>query len=181
MLQRQIVKFLGKQIEYPVGAKDVITSIHSLTWILISVIVTIYRTEIQQLLCIVTTQLRSRICIMTIIESLGPAAATLGGGFFVGVLIGYVLKKVIKIAAVIVGLFLSALAYLQHQQIANINWNKFHQISEHTITALSNAIMQIPTVGHTSDQVAASLTMTSFGIPLTGSISAGFTIGFMKG
>lgn len=27
--------------------------------------------------------------IMTIIESLGPAAATLGGGFFVCVLIGY--------------------------------------------------------------------------------------------
>ena len=45
MLQRQIVvKFLGKQIEYPVGAKDVITSIHSLTWIFISVNVTIYRT-----------------------------------------------------------------------------------------------------------------------------------------
>ncbi len=28
---------------------------------------------------------------------------------------------------------------------------------------------------------AASLSMTSFGIPLTGSMSAGFTIGFMKG
>ena len=41
--------------------------------------------------------------------------------------------------------------------------------------------MQIPTVGHTSDQVAASLMMTSLGIPLTGSMSAGFTIGFMKG
>ena len=28
---------------------------------------------------------------------------------------------------------------------------------------------------------ASSLAMTSFGIPLTGSMSAGFTIGFMKG
>jgi uncharacterized membrane protein (Fun14 family) len=36
----------------------------------------------------------------------------MGGGFFVGILIGYAVKKVIKIAAVIVGLFLSALAYL---------------------------------------------------------------------
>ena len=45
MLQRQIVvKFLGKQIEYPVGAKDVITSIHSLTWIFIFVNVTTHRT-----------------------------------------------------------------------------------------------------------------------------------------
>ena len=33
---------------------------------------------------------------MSIIERFGPAAATPGGGFFVGVLIGYALKKVIK-------------------------------------------------------------------------------------
>jgi uncharacterized membrane protein (Fun14 family) len=32
------------------------------------------------------------------------------GGFFVGILIGYALKKVIKILAVIVGLFLAGLA-----------------------------------------------------------------------
>jgi uncharacterized membrane protein (Fun14 family) len=55
------------------------------------------------------------------IESFGPIAATLGGGFFVGVLIGYALKKVIKIVAVIAGLFLAGLAYLHYQQIANIN------------------------------------------------------------
>jgi hypothetical protein len=29
--------------------------------------------------------------------------------------------------------------------------------------------------------IASSLAMTSFGIPLTGSMSAGFTIGFIKG
>jgi uncharacterized membrane protein (Fun14 family) len=54
----------------------------------------------------------------SIIESFGPTAATLGGGFFVGVLIGYALKKVIKLVAVIVGLFLAGLAYLQYHQIA---------------------------------------------------------------
>ena len=41
------------------------------------------------------------------IESFGTTAATLGGGFFVGVLIGYALKKVIKIVTVTVGLFSS--------------------------------------------------------------------------
>jgi|Kansoi500Nextera_1026154.scaffolds.fasta_scaffold26774_2 uncharacterized membrane protein (Fun14 family) len=64
------------------------------------------------------------------IESLGPTAATIGGGFFVGVLIGYALKKVIKLLAIIVGLFLAGLAYLQYHQIANINWNKLHQIKK---------------------------------------------------
>jgi uncharacterized membrane protein (Fun14 family) len=58
---------------------------------------------------------------MSIIESFGPTVATLGGGFFVGILIGYALKKVIKLLAVIVGLFLAGLAYLQLHQIANIN------------------------------------------------------------
>ena len=122
---------------------------------------------------------------MSIIESFGPTAATLGGGFFVGVLIGYALKKVIKIVAVIVGLFLAGLAYLQSQQIANINWNKLQQISEGAITTLSNLMTQIPGISGTADSHAAatvsSLAMTSFGIPLTGSMSVGFTIGFMKG
>jgi uncharacterized membrane protein (Fun14 family) len=121
---------------------------------------------------------------MTIIESLGPAAATLGGGFFVGILIGYALKKVIKIVAIIAGLFVAGLAYLQYHQIANINWNKLQTVSEGTITTLSNAIiMQISGIsgdGHAAT-TASSLAMTSFGIPLTGSMSAGFTLGFLKG
>jgi uncharacterized membrane protein (Fun14 family) len=118
------------------------------------------------------------------IESLGPAAATLGGGFFVGVLIGYAVKKVIKIAAIIDGLFLAGLAYLQSQQIANINWNKLQTSSESVITTISNAInIQITGISGTSDihTATANLAMTSFGIPLTGSMSAEFTIGFMKG
>ena len=124
----------------------------------------------------------------TIIESFVPAAATMGGGFFVGVLIGYAIKKVIKIVAVIVGLFLAGLAYLQYYQIANINWNKLQTVSEGTITTISNAIiMQIPSIsGGSIDSshaaaTASSLALTNYGIPLSGSMSAGFTIGFIKG
>ncbi len=116
------------------------------------------------------------------IESFGATAATMGGGFFVGILIGYALKKVIKIVAVIVGLFLAGLAYLQYHQIANINWNKIQTVSEGAITTLSNAIIQIQSSGdsHAAATAYSSLAMTSFGIPLTGSMSAGFTIGFIK-
>ena len=49
------------------------------------------------------------------IESFAPTAATVGGSFFVGILVGYALKKVIKLLAVIVGLFLAGLAYLQQE------------------------------------------------------------------
>ena len=111
----------------------------------------------------------------------------MGSSFFVGILVGYALKKVIKIVAVIVGLFLAGLAYLQYHQIANINWNKLQTLSEGAITTLSNAITQISGIsGNNSSEVHAaatvsSLAMTSFGIPLTGSMSAGFTLGFIKG
>jgi hypothetical protein len=58
-------------------------------------------------------------------------------------------------------------------------------VSEGAITTLSNAITQIPGVrsGSSADihAAATSLAMTSFGIPLTDSVSAGFTIGFIKG
>jgi uncharacterized membrane protein (Fun14 family) len=93
--------------------------------------------------------------------------------------------KVIKLVAVIVGLFLAGLVYLQYNQIANINWNKLQTIAEGTITTLSNVVMQIPGTsitninGHAA--ATASLAMTSFGIPLAGSMSAGFTLGFIKG
>ena len=92
------------------------------------------------------------------IESFGPTAATLGGVFFVGLLIGYAIKKVIKIAAVIVGLFLAGLAYLQYHQIANINWNKHQQVSEGALTTLANLTMQIPFIsgGTVSDKPCSS-------------------------
>jgi uncharacterized membrane protein (Fun14 family) len=122
---------------------------------------------------------------MSIVETFGSTAATMGGGFFVGVLIGYALKKVIKLLAVIVGLFVAGLAYLQYHHIANINWNKLQSISEDAITTLSTAIVQIPGFGDSSHAAtvtaSSSLAITSFGIPLTGSMSAGFTIGFIKG
>jgi uncharacterized membrane protein (Fun14 family) len=44
-------------------------------------------------------------------DTFESVAATIGGGFFVGVLIGYTLKKVLKILAVVVGLFFAALAW----------------------------------------------------------------------
>ena len=94
---------------------------------------------------------------MSIVDSFGPADATLGGGFFMGVLVGYALKKIIKIVAIITGVFLVGLAYLQYHQIVNINWNKLQQASEHTIITLSNAIIiQIPGFGDSSHAAATA-------------------------
>jgi|ERR687898_1374509 uncharacterized membrane protein (Fun14 family) len=120
-----------------------------------------------------------------IVESFGPTAAIMDGGFFVDILIGYAVKKVIKIVDVIAGLFLTGLAYLQYHQIANINWNRLQTVFEGAITILANLTMQIPGIsggdGYAAAATASLLAMTSFGVPLTGNMSAGFTIGFIKG
>jgi uncharacterized membrane protein (Fun14 family) len=57
-------------------------------------------------------------------DTLTSMSASIGGGSFGGLLIGYALKKVIKMLAMVVGFFLAGLAFLQYQQIASINWNK---------------------------------------------------------
>ena len=107
-------------------------------------------------------------------------AVTVGGGFFGGILIGYALKKIIKIVAIIAGFFLAALVYLQYQQIASLNWGKLQMISEGALTTLANATQQIPGFDGYSN-APTDLIMTNLGIPLTGSLAIGFTIGFMRG
>jgi uncharacterized membrane protein (Fun14 family) len=71
-------------------------------------------------------------------ENLPSVAATIGGGFLAGILIGYALKKVVKLVAVVIGLFFAGLVYLQYQQILNINWNKLSKTGSryHPLTPL---------------------------------------------
>jgi uncharacterized membrane protein (Fun14 family) len=99
--------------------------------------------------------------------------ASVGGGFFGGILLGYAIKKVVKLIAVIAGLLVAGLAYLQYQQIAFFDWNRIEALFS---TALGNVTANI-----TTNQEVATLAMSSFGIPLTSGMSAGFAVGFMKG
>ena len=105
-------------------------------------------------------------------DFIASISASVGGGFFGGILLGYALKKLVKLIAIVVGLFLVGLAYLQYQQIAFVNWAKV----EGTISTIANA-----TTNAFNDYNIETLAMTNLGIPLTGAMSAGFTIGFMKG
>jgi uncharacterized membrane protein (Fun14 family) len=96
-----------------------------------------------------------------------------GGGFFGGLLFGYAIKKVVKLIAVIAGLSIAGLAYLQYQQIASFDWNRMEVLAS---SALGNVTAQI-----SNSQEATAFVMSNFGIPLTGGTSAGFAVGFMKG
>jgi uncharacterized membrane protein (Fun14 family) len=58
-----------------------------------------------------------------------PFASTIGFGGIVGFLIGFTLKRIMKILAVIAGVFFAALLYLESQHIVNVNWDKLQTIS----------------------------------------------------
>jgi uncharacterized membrane protein (Fun14 family) len=105
-------------------------------------------------------------------DTLTSMSVTIGGGFFGGLLLGYALKKVVKLIAVLVGLFIAGLAYLQYQQLATFNWENI----EDTITSFANTI-----ASSFNDYSIETLGLTNFGIPLTSGMSAGFGIGFTRG
>jgi uncharacterized membrane protein (Fun14 family) len=126
-----------------------------------------------------------------------PLVSTIGFGGIIGFLVGFALKRIMKILGVIAGVFFAALLYLESQHIVNVNWDKLQTISNSvlsTITTTSNAtstsgggmgaIQSI--LGNNSTAAAASIlpitsTLANFGIPLTGSTAIGLTLGFLKG
>ena len=71
---------------------------------------------------------------------LASFVGTVGGGFCIGFITGYAIKKVIKLAALIVGLFIAALAYLEYEQILNMDWHKVQAILRVTLGAVTSLI-----------------------------------------
>ena len=104
-------------------------------------------------------------------ESLIPTVTSIGGGFFIGVMLGYFVKKVIKILMFVVGGLVGLLLYLQQQQVISVNIEKLQD----SFTLILNSMFSS---FHNITQVGDSI---SLGIPLTGGLSAGLAIGLMKG
>jgi uncharacterized membrane protein (Fun14 family) len=72
---------------------------------------------------------------------------------------------------IILGSFFGGIAYLQYHGLVNINWERIEVTSNQAAIALTNAI---------NGQAADSI-MSILGLPLAGSMTIGFVIGFMKG
>ena len=132
-------------------------------------------------------------------NSIMPFVSTIGFGGIAGFLVGFALKRIMKILAVIAGVFFAALMYLESQHIVNVNWDKLQIISNSvlsTITTTTNATTTTgrgvgpiqAILGNNSTVTAAATailpitsTMANLGIPLTGSTAMGFTLGIIKG
>jgi uncharacterized membrane protein (Fun14 family) len=61
-----------------------------------------------------------------------------GGGFLFGAVAGYAIKKVMKIAAVFIGLFVAALAYLSYREWVDVKWAGMEDASRSTLTNASD-------------------------------------------
>jgi uncharacterized membrane protein (Fun14 family) len=104
---------------------------------------------------------------MTTVTDVMQFAGTIGGSFSVGILAGYAIKKIIKIAAIIVGLFIAALAYLEYQRIISVDWEKLQAISQSGIATLANVSTHISNnIGADHTGVTTNLALSNLGIPL---------------
>jgi uncharacterized membrane protein (Fun14 family) len=109
-------------------------------------------------------------------SDLTPVAGTIGGGFFVGLLAGYAIKKVIKIVAVIIGLFVAVLGYLEYQRIIQVDWISLQTVSQSGIIWLTNAVTHISN-NIDADRIGISASNL---IPLASSTSAGLMLGLAR-
>jgi uncharacterized membrane protein (Fun14 family) len=103
-------------------------------------------------------------------ENLFPTAASIGGGFFIGILLGYFVKRIIKILMFVAGGIVGLLLYLQQQQIISVNFGRLQDSSKFILNS----------VGFSFDKMAQIGDTTSLGIPLTASITVAFTVCFLK-
>jgi uncharacterized membrane protein (Fun14 family) len=103
-------------------------------------------------------------------DSLIPVTTSVGGGFFTGLVLGYFVKKVIKILMFVAGGIVGLLLYLQQQQIISVNAERLEGSSTFILATLSSSFDKMTQIGD----------MSSLGIPLAASIAAGFTVALAK-
>ena len=69
-----------------------------------------------------------------------------GGGFLFGAVAGYAMKKVMKIAAVVIGLFVAGLAYLSYRGWVDVKWVAMEDASRSTLTNASEQVVMRLTI-----------------------------------
>jgi uncharacterized membrane protein (Fun14 family) len=113
----------------------------------------------------------------TAVNSLIPQGLPIISGGLIGFVLGWLCRKIIKIAIIGVGLILALLAYLEYHKTITVNWNVAnHQASTllHIITAkMLQVVNNISTDLHSH--------VTAF--PVLGIIGfvPGFAFGIMRG
>jgi uncharacterized membrane protein (Fun14 family) len=108
------------------------------------------------------------------LENIYSIVARSSGSFFASFLIGYFIKKVVKILMFVLGGILTLLLYLQFQEIldVNIRLDKLQRSAE----AIINMAVVNATAIFSNDNNPLFIE-SNLGIPASGSVTAGFVLG----
>jgi uncharacterized membrane protein (Fun14 family) len=105
-----------------------------------------------------------------ILEVYGPTLASGGLAFMMSLMIGYFIKKLLKLIAVVLGFILTVIAYLAYEKIISVDWSEL-QLTSQQIT--SNAAFVLLS---TINGGLAEISLGTFG-----GATAGFILGLLKG
>ena len=97
-------------------------------------------------------------------EFLTPVVYQMGIGGVGGFLVGYTIKKITRLIAIILGFFIIVLIYLGYSDIISVNYDKLSE-------AVSGLVEQAPNI----------LQPIISNLPFAGSFSVGLTLGLKKG
>jgi uncharacterized membrane protein (Fun14 family) len=100
-----------------------------------------------------------------------------GGGFLFEAVAEYAIKKVIKIAAVVVGLFVAGLAFLPYKGWIDVKWMEMENATRSTLADVTTQALH--TLNDTALQLATHSSIAASGLPLATGI--GFVPGLMFG
>jgi len=110
---------------------------------------------------------------------IGGLATSIGIGGFLGFLMGYAIKKILKIIIIVAGLLVGIIYYLQYNGLIALDWAKMEQAVSNLMTNFDGLSLNAPFFPGISDQIFNAI--SNSGIPLTGGFAGGFAFGFSKG
>ena len=95
---------------------------------------------------------------------------------------GYAIKKVMKIAVVVVGLFVAGLAYLSYKGWIDVKWMEMENATRTTLTNVTGQAVHV--LDNTASQFAThSSTIAASGLPIAAGLGfvPGLMVGFKRG
>jgi len=110
---------------------------------------------------------------------IGGLATSVGIGGFLGFLMGYAIKKILKIIIIVAGLLVGILYYFQYNGLITFDWSKLEAAVGNAMANVSGFDLSTPFLPGISDQIMSAI--SNSGVPLTGGFAAGFAFGFSKG
>ena len=93
------------------------------------------------------------------------AGVTVSG--FLGLVVGYAVKKVLKVFAILTGLYLASLTYLAYRGVITVHYDKVIQMAQDGVASLNSTWSNLATFAG--------------GLPIGGAFLVGLAIGFKKG